>query len=244
MIEWIVILFVIFCIIAWYYSQSVSEYRILQLKEIQIPTQLQIVWEEKVPVIVSDIKTNDIWSPESLRLTRFWSAQPNWATYQKNPREVFQENPNIVWSDILGITQIQESILLNWFSFPSFLFSVKTETHIGSIPLRSTFGAATFIKCTHGEAKCILLHNAQKEKLPSGWQNLQWKHATVAHHPMWTQIKFIEVILRPTTAILIPPHWIVAIEPLDTTKPIWTVWSEVHHPISRLAKHLRGGLKP
>jgi len=239
MIEWIVILLVIVCIIAWYYSHSVSEYRFSQIKEVQIPTQLDSLWEEKVPIIISETG-KDIWSAESLKLTRFWTAQPLWSQYQANPNMPIRQTKDarVLWADILGISQIYHETLLSWFSLSPLLFSVTTEPHLGAIPLRPTFGWATCIKCTQGEARCILLHNAQKSRLPAGWESLRWRDATVAHHPIWSQVKFVEVILRPGTALLVPPHWVMAIEPLEPSEPIWTIVSEVHHPVSQAAMRI------
>jgi hypothetical protein len=240
MIEWVVVLLVIVCIIAWYYSHSLSEYRFSQIKEVQIPTQLDSLWEEKIPIIVSDLNNKDIWTSDSLKLTKFWTAQPVWAMYEQdahiNTRT--SKETSILWADILGITQIQQETLVQWFSLSPLVFSVTSETHLGPIPLRPTFGWATCIKCTQGEARCILLHNAQKSRLPAGWESLRWRDATVAHHPIWSQVKFVEVILRPGTALLIPPHWVMALEPLDTEKPMWSIISEVHHPVSKIAKRI------
>ena len=240
MIEWIGIFLIIVCILAWYYSHSVSEYRFSQIQEFQIPTQLNVLWEEKIPVIISDITTKDIWSPTFLQITRFWSAQPLWSKYQTDPtiHIPFDKNQQTIWAEILGISQIQEETLLRWFSLPPLVFSVSTETRLGPIPLRPVYGWATSIQCTYGEVRCILLHSAQKARLPSGWDGLRWRDATVAHHPIWTQVKFVEVILRPGTALLVPPHWVVALESVDPSVACWTLWSEIHHPLSKIAKRL------
>lgn len=241
MIEWIVILVIILCIVAWYYSQSVSEYSISQIKEVQIPVQLTTLWEERKPVVVSDVRPQEIWLANSLKQTRFWGAQKVWEDYEQNPAQTQISVPysqNMAWAEILGIGQIQKDILLRWFDLSPWVFSVKTEAHIGHQGLRPTFGWATAFTCTQGTARCILLHSAQKGKMPGGWLGLPWRQATVAHHPLWTQVQFIEVVLRPGTTILVPPHWIVAIEPSNPSEPIWWIRSDLHHPISAVAQRL------
>jgi hypothetical protein len=239
MVEWILILIIILCIFIWYYKQSVSEYSLSQIKEAQISMQLSTLWEEKKPVVVSEVRPQEIWLANSLKQTRFWGAQPVWNDYETNPNIIVPINraQQLAWSEILGISQIQSNLLLNWFDLSPWLFSVRTEAHIGPEGLRSTFGWATAISCTQGTARCILLHNAQKAKLPAGWSGLRWRDATVAHHPLWVQVQFIEIILRPGTTILVPPHWIVAIEAMDQ-QPIWWLRSDVHHPISKGAQLL------
>jgi hypothetical protein len=238
MIEWIVILLIIFCITVWYYSQSVAEYSFSQIKESQISTQLAQVWEERKPIVISEVRNRGIWMAEGLRQTRFWGAQPIWGDYESNPGKPITTSraQQLTWAEILGISQIETDCLLNWFDLSSFIFSVRTEAHIGPEGLRQTYGWATALACTDGEARCIMIHSAQKARLPPGWLNLRWVDATVAHHPLWTQVQFIEIILRPGTVLIIPPHWIVAIEPLDVAKPIWWVRSDIHHPISLLAQ--------
>jgi len=238
MIEWIVILLIIFCIIVWYYSQSVAEYSLSQIKESQISTQLAQVWEERKPVVVSENKSRGIWVAEGLRQTRFWGAQPIWNDYVNNPNKLLMTDraQQLTWAEILGISQIDSDTLLNWFNLSPMVFSVRTEAHIGPEGLRQTYGWATSISCTDGEARCIMVHSAQKARLPPGWLGLRWVDATVAHHPLWTQVQYIEVILRPGTTLIVPPHWIVAIEPLNPSKPIWWIRSDVHHPISSWAQ--------
>ena len=239
MIEWIVILLIIFCALVWYYTQSVAQYSLSQISEIQISTQLTGLWEERKPVIVSDVKSRGIWVANGLKQTRFWAAQPIWETYQTNPEtSIVTQNRSqqITWSEILGVSQIESDTLLRWFDITPMIFSTRTESHIGPEGLRQTYGWATSFTCTDGEARCILLHSAQKGRLPPGWNGLRWKDATVTHHPLWTQVQFIEIILRPNTVLLVPPHWIVAIESNDTMKPIWWTRTDLHHPISHWAQ--------
>ena len=239
MIEWIVILLIIFCIVATHYTQSVTKYSLSQIKESQIPTSLTTLWEERNPIVVSDVRSRDIWASNSLKLTRFWGAQPIWQQYQLRPEDKnVPHSLQVVWSDILGITQIEHELILKWFDLSAIVFSTRTEAHIGPEGIRQTYGWATSITCSEGEARCILLHSGQKSRLPPGWKGLRWSEANVAHHPLWTQVQNIEIILRPGTSLLIPPHWLVAIEPIDQDKPIWWTRTDLHHPISKLAQQL------
>lgn len=239
MIEWIVIFVIILCVCVGYYSQSVAEYSLSQMKESQIPLQLSHVWEEKKPVVITDARPNGIWTAKGLKQTRFWGAQPIWGAYEADPVHAMPPtiSEQMVWADILGLSQIESEKLLHWFSL-SWGFFTKTEAHIGSEGLRQTFGWATAFSCTDGIAKCILIHNKQRSKLPPGWKGLKWADATVAHHPLWTQVQYIEVIVRPGTYLIVPPHWTVAVESVDGN-PIWWIRTDVHHPISAWAQRLK-----
>lgn len=240
MIEWIVILLIIFCIVVWHYTQSTTKYSLSQITETQIPTSLTTLWEEKNPIVISEVRSRRIWASDALKQTRFWGAQPIWQQYELNPQAIqpVERSLQTTWSEILGISRIESELLLKWFDMSSIVFSTRTEAHIGPEGLRQCFGWATAVTCTDGEARCILLHSGQKSRLPPGWLNLRWSDATVAHHPLWTQVQNIEVILRPGTTILVPSHWILAVEPLDTQKPFWWTRTDLHHPISKIAQQL------
>ena len=92
MIEWFVILGIIFCIVVWYYTQTVNQYGLSQINESQIPLQLAALWQEKKPVVISDVRESQIWAADSLSQTRFWTAQPIWAQYGSDPTTLVPEN--------------------------------------------------------------------------------------------------------------------------------------------------------
>jgi hypothetical protein len=244
MLEWFIILGIIICIVVWYYNQSATEYSLNQITEVQVPVQLADLWQEKKPVVVSDCGANRLWVADGLRQTRFWVAQPVWEAYEQNPGTLVAPGRalEVTWADILGVSRLEEERLLRYFNGASWIFGTRTEAHIGAEGLRETYGYATAISVTDGEGRCILLHSAQKAKMPPGWLGLRWANATVAHHPLWTQVQFIEVVLRPGTTLLVPPHWIMAIEPLEQMKPVWWVRTDYHHPISKLAQKMGEGV--
>ena len=238
--EWIVILVIIFCILVFYYSQRVTQYSLSQMDETKATNELVHVWEERRPVVISNCKRRNVWSAAALEQTRFWGAQPIWGAYEADPRGALPptRSQEITWADILGIATMESSMIGTWFSSSTLspLYTYQTEAHIGPEGLRPTYGYATAFTCTQGEARCILLHSAQKSRLPPGSDGLRWKDATVAHHPLWTQVQYIEVLLRPGTTLLVPPHWLIAVEPVDLSEPIWWTRTVVHHPISWLAQ--------
>jgi hypothetical protein len=47
------------------------------------------LWEEKKPVVVSEVRSRRIWSSDSLRQTRFWGAQPIWNEYNGNKKQYY-----------------------------------------------------------------------------------------------------------------------------------------------------------
>ena len=117
MIEWIVILLIIFCIVVWHYTQSTTKYNLSQIKESQISSSLTTLWEEKNPIVISEVRSRRIWVSEALKQTRFWGAQPIWQHYEANPMAIqpVERSLQLTWSDILGISRIESELLLKWF---------------------------------------------------------------------------------------------------------------------------------
>lgn len=58
--------------------------------------------------------------------------------------------------------------------------------------------------------------------------------------PWISTVKYIELILRPGNAILLPRHWWYALRPTTTGDRSWYWQSEFHTPISWIATKLRG----
>ena len=115
MIEWIVILLISLCILVWHYSQTTPKYTLSQIKESQISMQLTALWEERAPVVISEVKAKELWVAESLKQTRFWGAQPVWEDYQTNPSvAIVPQNvaQQLTCADILGVSQIENDTLL------------------------------------------------------------------------------------------------------------------------------------
>ena len=56
---------------------------------------------------------------------------------------------------------------------------------------------------------------------------------TTQDTPLLSQISYLDVILRPGTLLLLPPHMIVDIS--TASQSAWSFIAEIHHPISILA---------
>ena len=109
MIEWIVILLIIFCIVVWHYTQSTTKYNLSQIKEAQIPTNLTTLWEEKNPIVVSEVRSRRIWASDALKQTRFWGAQPIWQQYELNPQHIqpVERSLQTTWSEIRLVERLR-----------------------------------------------------------------------------------------------------------------------------------------
>ena len=96
----------------------------------------------------------------------------------------------------------------------------------------------TAIILNDGIATVSLLHRKTDKFLPAAWRGLHPGELTLAHTPFLDDVKFIDIIVRPGTILLVPPHWRSAIEPTEGTGLALEV--TFHHPMSLLMGAMRG----
>lgn len=60
---------------------------------------------------------------------------------------------------------------------------------------------------------------------------------TVADIPWISEVKYIEIKLRPGNAIILPTHWWFALRSSDPSRDAWFWKGEFHTPVSWIARH-------
>lgn len=70
--------------------------------------------------------------------------------------------------------------------------------------------------------------------LPKKWKGRTFSEMKRAEAPLIGEIKFLDIKVRQGSALFVPPHWILNIEQEGDRVP-WFLWSEFHHPLSKLA---------
>jgi hypothetical protein len=96
----------------------------------------------------------------------------------------------------------------------------------------------TAIILTEGEATVSLLHRKNDKFLPACWKGLHPVDMSRSHTPFLDDVKYIDIIVRPGTVLLVPPHWRTAIEPTKENGLALEV--TFHHPMSLFMGALRG----
>jgi hypothetical protein len=82
------------------------------------------------------------------------------------------------------------------------------------------------------------MHKKTDKFLPAGWRGLHPADMCRSHTPFLEDVKYIDIIVRPGTILLIPPHWRSAIEPREGNGLVLEIG--FHHPMSLLMGALRG----
>ncbi len=112
--------------------------------------------------------------------------------------------------------------------------------------IRATWGrrgltpthAWTAVILTEGTANISLIHRKSDKFLPPRWRGMHPADITVKHTPFISDIKYIDIVLRPGTILMIPPHWRMATQPTESVGTMIEV--TFHHPMSLLVGAARG----
>jgi hypothetical protein len=251
MIEILFIAALIFGLFVLFYRQAVDEFNILQIEGSQL-ADLPKLLSERTPVVLRGIGDPKLFTPETLganpRLPQFpLNNQWKLGAYLEEKSRPLQMRMPIASSELLA----QESGLQvwaehNWFpkllttGFLEFLYTLRTEAHVGEQGLRKTTAVPTLLYPTSGALEVTLLTEHQSAFLPKSWRGRFPETFTIQDTPLVGEIKYITIKLRPGNALCIPSHWFVSLRVADTDKdkPVLWSWMEMHHPISRLANYL------
>lgn len=219
---------VIFIIYLFFYEQTTGEYRINQVSYPLFSNQLLL---EQSPIVITDIPDCPIWTIDDIRQRNI---------QLKNKPIIFTESaPNLKDSRYLGNT-IGADVWLDKVLISSTLSKFLMKE------IRATWGrrglepthAWTLIIPTEDDATVSLVHRKLDKFLPYKWNGLHPEDITRGHTPFLSDIQYIDIIVRPGNALLVPPHWRMAFNPSDNNG--LTLQVTFHHPMSLLMGAIRG----
>jgi hypothetical protein len=246
MLELLFIVLLVFLVLIFFYKQASSEYHILQIETEKLDTLPEILSEGN-PIIIRGLGSPKILTPEILRgnqrvqtlpvaapfVLHQYMAAPDGKELKTLPAEIrkqaAQELGLQVWAEHVWFPRIKEENPL------SYVLSIDSEVYLSSMGMRKTTAAYTLLFPTNGifTASLVLGENT---KFMSSWEDLFVAELKPADYPLLSEVRFMDVILRPGNMLILPPHWIVSMKAAETL-PIFG-WIEVHHPISQLAASL------
>jgi hypothetical protein len=237
-LESLLVLAVLAVILVFFYKQGVREFRILQVDSIDKAQQLL---NERSPIVVLPAPTaQNLWTRADL------DARPSLAKSAFNglPLKEAIQKPSFTLKTETAEMLAEKSGVSIWANqhlLPAFktgswwtpCLTARTEVAIGAQGLRQTYGYTTLLMATENAIQVSLLNESSNPYLPDGWEGKRLAKMTRDDAPFLPQIKFVDVIVRPGSALLIPPHWKVCWENLDPKETALTVLIEIHHPVSR-----------
>ena len=91
---------------------------------------------------------------------------------------------------------------------------------------------------TDGDLVVSVMPEKSETYLPKTWKGRLFGSLTRLESPLIGEIKYVDIKVRQGSVVFLPPHWIVSIQSDNEKKIPWFIWSEFHHPLSKLAKRI------
>jgi hypothetical protein len=239
-LELLLVLGVLGVILLFFYRQAVQEFRILQTESLEKAMPLLA---ERCPIVVLPTpQPQNLWTRADIqqRPTLASTAINGYKLSDAIQYETFPLKPATAAQ---LATQISLPIWFRQTVYPTFkqfqwwtpILTTRTEVMIGAQGLRQTYGYCTCIYVTDGALAVSLLNESADAYLPTGWKGKRMSKLTRDDAPLLAQIQYVDVIVRPGSMLLVPPHWKVCWETHESEKPALAVWTEIHHPVSSIA---------
>jgi hypothetical protein len=240
-LESFLVLGVVGIILVFFYRQAVQEFRILQTDSLEKAMPLLY---ERCPIVVLPIQQpHQLWTRSDINQRPSLKAhlvngislgialeQESFPLQSDLAESIATQVGLPVWVKQTLLPLYQQSI---WWS-P--ILTSRTEVAIGAQGLRQTYAYSTILLATEGTLSVSLVNESADAYLPPKWLGKRVSKLTKDEAPLLHQIQYIDVLIRPGSALIIPPHWKVCWETYKENKPALSVWIEVHHPLSHFVR--------
>ena len=248
MLEIILIICILFLILTFFYKQAICEFRINQIEWSQ-KDKISDLLGEKIPLVIRTLPSTTFWTQTDLMAR---------SCFQQIP--IFRETSLVEWvssstpdsscpwkyaqaetiANTCGLAiwaqkWVNSTIihpLLKWWITP------KYHCWAGNIGLRRTYATWTCLFPVDGEIAVTIMPEYVESSLPTNWSGCFPATLTSKDTPFVSDLKFMDIILRPGNCLFMPPHWFVSWTATEqSTKTPMTCTISYHTPISLLAFH-------
>jgi hypothetical protein len=256
LIEFLVCFSLIFLIAVLFYKQRRQDFSILQLEADQMDEQLADLLEERQPLVIRGVQPPKGLTQESLqkihRLADFPVGGLPLSTVLKNPstlasadgRPVLSQEDAAILAEELAIpvwAKKEWLDRLNQFTWlGQAVGTLRTECVLGGLGLFRTSAVVTAIFPTEGKYHASILLKESETYLPQDhWHYRYPSTFTVNDTPLVADLKYLDIVLRPGTVLLVPAHTIVCLQPAPDSSPFQAAAIvEYHEPVSIIAKSI------
>jgi hypothetical protein len=243
---------VLFLIAVVFYKQRRSDLQILQMEESQISEQLVDLLEEEQPLVIRSVSPpRGLTSSEFQKIPRLaefpvagqplsslLAAPGVLATANGLPLLTQEDRDHLatelslpVWANRVWLAPFQAT---SWLG--PMLGTLRTEALLGGLGLFRTTAHYTILFPCENTYIATLLSRDSEELLPPKWDYRYMRTFTPNDTPLVGDMKYLDIVVRPGTALVIPKHTIVSFEPKDPNAFASAAIVEYHTPISQLAK--------
>jgi hypothetical protein len=236
MILFLIICSILFFIYVFFYKQSISDYTILQLDYSQIQ-KISETLLEKSPVIIKNIEIPHCIQKRSLlnvqRFADIFVGSCKLSEYLNKNKCILQISKELE-TFIANETGFQSYINSNWLEklhthpLSSYISSIESKLCFGSHQLQKTSAIYTLIMPIEPKYTISIINPNYISSLPEDWRTIQDLESS--------NLKFIDVIVRPDTLLILPPHWFYLMKAEENGG--YYSFIEYHEPVSSLNRYL------
>jgi hypothetical protein len=258
MLEILFIVVIICLVLTFFYKQAVCEFRLNQIEWEQAGEKMGDLLTEKVPIIVRSRPPTAFWTQEDVHLREVYSTVPIFDN-QTIADWIMTATPDTVcpWTReharILALRSV--SGLEHWVDralnpiiyganvMVPFWLRPHSYCWAGGKGLWKTVAPWTAMFVSQGAITITIMTDSVASALPDVWEGVFPGALTSYDTPFVSDLKFIDIVLRPNSVLFMPAHWYVSWvaygEGEDTICPmVCTV--EYHSPVSRFAEWAGG----
>lgn len=250
--EIILIVILLFGLCVLGYRGAIHEFQILQ-REYEPDVNWSEPLSEHLPLVIRNLPRAQAgnWTLERTQ-TRTWPVRvkneqkilrTSWDKWIKHPEHTLQNGKELGVYAKLDKTVGNWMDIRRWFWLPPSFTSPQAcilpdSQYVG---ITKTSAEATVLVATDGNPLEIWI--SHEGGIPAAFvEDLVGKNPwiqTTNEIPDIHEVKYIEILLRPNNALVIPSHWWYAIRSSETgTSWYWT--AEFHSPVSFVATKLKG----
>lgn len=252
MLNFIIIFLVIFLILTFFYKQSVCEFRINQIEWVRRFDTINGLLSEKVPIILRGVPKTTFWTCEDVmmrncysdihvfkdRTLAEWISVSSYDTTCPWNTSHSEKIGGICGLDIWSDRWITGGILTN----PIYRIWLKPfyECWAGNYRLKKMSAPWNCIIVSEGAIQVSLLTCDMEYALPKKWEGCFPMDLTSHDTPFVTELKILDIIVKPGNCLMVPAHWFVSWKCLIGEKVCPMVCMVSYHsPLSRFAKAIK-----
>lgn len=255
-LEGLFLLAISFLVVVFFYKQRQTDLTILQMEAEQM-SQLADLLSEQQPLVIRGVSPPKGLTHDALQKI------PRLADFPVGgqPLSAVLESPKMLASagglpalDLRGRQELAEELSVPVWATHTWLQplaettwvgkavgTLRTEVVLGGVGMFRTTAIYTMILPTSGTYSVSLLSRASEPFLPANWHYRYPSSLGPNDTPLVADLRFMDILLRPGTALVLPPHMVISMEPTaDSPAFVAATILEYHEPISLLNKMISG----
>jgi len=222
MLELLLVFGVILVILTFFYKQALCEFRINQMEWTQ-RENLTTLLHEKIPLVVRSLPPATFWNTNDV-LTRDcyanipifqemslvdWVSRANSSSLCPWKYKQAEQIASVSGMSVWAAKWLHPVIIPRWMKG---WWHPRYHCWAGNVGLRKTIATWTYIFPVDGEIIVSIMPESVESALPAVWLDGFPAQFTAKDTPFLSDLKYMDIILRPGNGLFMPAHWFVSWE--------------------------------